>query len=94
MADTDGSKWIYRNQIDYLTDASGTLLVDFIGRFETLPQDFKIISEKIAFAPTPLPHVNKSVRKQYTDYYTSEMAETVRRRFQRDIEHFGYAFGR
>lgn len=94
IVDADGRKWIYRNQLDYLTDASGRQMVDFIGRFETLQQDFDTIMQKVIGGPVPLPHVNKSQHNHYTDYFTPTLAEKVAHRFERDINAFGYVFGR
>jgi len=34
--DEDGAKWIFRNQLDYITDENGQQIVDFVGRFERL----------------------------------------------------------
>jgi hypothetical protein len=92
IVDDDGRKWIYRNQLDYLTDLSGQIMVDFIGRFESLPQDYAFIAEKIPGGLAPLPHVNVSRHRHYSDYYTPALADKVARRYQRDIAAFGYIF--
>lgn len=94
IIDSDGRKWIYRNQIDYLTDASGRQIVDFVGRFETIQQDFDRAARKAVGQPLPLAHVNSSQHRHYTEYYTPTLAEKVGRRYERDIKAFGYAFGR
>jgi sulfotransferase famil protein len=93
IVDTDGSKWIYRNQLDYLTDTSGQQIVDFVGRFETLQQDFDSIASKVFGGSIALPHVNKSQHRHYTDFFSPSLAERVGRRFERDINAFGYVFG-
>jgi hypothetical protein len=92
VVDTDGRKWIYRNQVDYLTDASGRLMVDFVGRFENLAEDFRFVAQKLG-VNSPLPHVNRSSHDHYTRYYTPALADKVGRRFQRDIAQFGYTYG-
>ena len=94
IIDTDGRKWIYRNQSDYLTDVSGRQIVDFVGRFETLQQDFDFIARKVLGGPVPLPHVNRSQHGRYSDYFTPALAEKVERRFEPDIKAFGYVFGK
>jgi hypothetical protein len=93
IVDVDGRKWIYRNQLEYLTDLSGQRMVDFIGRFERLPQDYASIAEKIHGGLAPLPHINKSTHHRYSEYYTPALADKVARRYQRDIDAFGYVFG-
>ena len=41
--DHDGKKSFCRNQIDYLTDWRCRLIVDFVGRFETIEQDARLL---------------------------------------------------
>ncbi len=94
IVDADGRKWIYRNQLDYLTDSSGRQMVDFVGRFETLQQDFDTIARKTNGRPVPLPHVYRSQHPHYSEYFTPTLAEKVAHRFERDINAFGYVFGR
>ena len=45
-------------QYDFLYDAQGRLLVDFVGRFEHLQADFDRVGERLGIAETALPHVN------------------------------------
>ena len=42
--DHDGRKSILYNQVDYLSDERGRLLVDFVGRFEALAADSGVFS--------------------------------------------------
>jgi hypothetical protein len=94
VADDDGRKWVYRNQIDYLTDSSGKLMVDFVGRFESFQKDFDLVATKLHGRRPRLPrNANKSRHRSYTDYYTPALARKVEERYGPDIEAFGYAFG-
>ncbi len=52
--------WLLRPQAEYLLDAEGNLLVDFVGRFETLQQDFSRACAAMGIADARLPHVNSS----------------------------------
>jgi chondroitin 4-sulfotransferase 11 len=79
------------NQLDYLTDERGVLLVDFVGRYEALDRDFAHVRERLGLS-SGLPHVNRSAHRHYRDYYTDEMRATVAKRFARDIDCFGYTF--
>jgi chondroitin 4-sulfotransferase 11 len=90
--DADGVKWIYRNQVDYLRDREEALLVDFVGRFETLQLDFSCVAVHLNVAPITLPHVNGTVRRPYASYYSRELQELVAERYAKDIEAFGYRF--
>ena len=48
-------------QYDFVYDESGRLLVDFVGRFESLQADFDTVCSRIGIPPTPLPRVNRSL---------------------------------
>ena len=50
-------------QYDMLHDPEGNLLVDFVGRFENLQQDFDRVCERLGIVDTGLPHRNKSDKK-------------------------------
>ncbi len=79
------------NQYHYVTDARGNQIVDFVGRFETLAEDFAKVCTKLKIQ-VQLPHVNVSEHRDYRTYYTAETREFVAKKFQRDIEMFGYDF--
>lgn len=93
FVDDDGPKWIFRNQLDYLTDEQGNMLVDFVGRTETLADDFERIQSRFAGAPLQMMHINRSRHEPYTTYYTPDLAALVAARYARDLEYFGYRFG-
>ena len=80
-------------QSDYLVDLHGKVLVDFIGRFETLNDDFISICQRIGVKPPALEHKRQAKdRGGYQKYYTPETAELVARHFAADIAMFGYTF--
>lgn len=93
IIDSDGRKNIFRNQLDYLVDDDGTVIVDFIGRFERLQDDFDEVSRRLGLPPVKLPRTNGSEHAPYTEYYTPITAEIVAERYARDIEQFAYRFG-
>jgi hypothetical protein len=93
IADTDGMKCIYRNQFDYLSDESGHLIVDFVGRFERLGKGMAIVASRLGLTMPAMPHLNKSPRGPYVDYYTPAFATLVAERYAPDIAAFGYRFG-
>ncbi|TAN46929.1 MAG: sulfotransferase [Methylococcaceae bacterium] len=84
-------KGITKLQQDMLTDADGRLLVDFVGRYETLHQDFERIRQKLDIDAV-LPHLNRSQHRDYRSYYTPYTQKLVAEHFHRDIELFGYTF--
>lgn len=81
-----------RNQLDYFTDDSGNIAVDFIGRFENLQTDFEKVLEHLNFPKSELSWTNKTNRSDFREYYTRETREIVAERFSKDIKHFGYTF--
>ena len=50
-------------QYDMLYDQQGNLMVDFVGRFETLQQDFDRVCEHLEITDSLLPHRNRSDKK-------------------------------
>lgn len=78
-------------QTSCLVDESGNLLVDFVGKFENLDQDFQSICQKVGISAS-LPHINKSKRTSYQDYYDAETRDLTARLYAEDIERFGYTF--
>jgi chondroitin 4-sulfotransferase 11 len=81
------------NSLDWVSDADGKILVDFIGRLENLQGDFDTICDRIGIKRRVLPHVNKSSHKPYWEYYDEASREIVAARFEKDIDYFGYRFG-
>lgn len=78
-------------QTGCLVEDSGKLLVDFVGRFENLEEDFREVCRRIGIS-VELPHINKSGRAGYRDYYDDETRELTARLYAEDIERFGYRF--
>jgi hypothetical protein len=81
-------------QSDYVVDLQGRLIVDFVGKYERLIEDYEDICQRIGLPAKPLPHKRKAQdrKKNFRSYYTDETAELVARHFAQDIERFGYAF--
>lgn len=86
----NGSR-LFLPQWNWITDQDGTVLVDFIGRFENLQQDFNTVCLQIG-KRVILPHRNKSKRSDYRTYYHDASIEIIGQWFKDDIEPFGYAF--
>ena len=50
-------------QYDFLYDEAGKLLVDFVGRYETLQADFDQVCARVGIPPAPLSRVNRSLEE-------------------------------
>jgi hypothetical protein len=82
------------NQLDYVTDENGNLLVDFIGRLENFDEDVHKVFSRIGVGLETVPHKNRSRHQHYSTFYKPDTEMIVRERFKRDIEYFGYEFER
>ncbi|MGI9213702.1 MAG: sulfotransferase family 2 domain-containing protein [Methylococcaceae bacterium] len=84
-------KGITKLQSEMITDEDGTLLVDFLGHYESLEADFDVIREKLGIEER-LPHINKSQHTHYREYYDDHTRNLVAEQCKTDIELFGYEF--
>jgi len=81
--------------MDWITDSDENILVDYIGKYETLQESFDHICDVLNIPKSILPFVNKSIipdDNQYREYYTPEMELLVATAFEKDIKEFGYKF--
>ena len=75
-----------------LFNADNMCLMDEIGRFENLHQDFINICSRLNIKTDALEKTNASSKKYYAEYYDTETIELVSRLFKKDIQYFGYQF--
>lgn len=84
----------FKPQHSFVTNPnSADVLVDFIGRFEHLEEDWKALTQNIS-AKTELKevNVNRAKKDDFHLHYTDKMAEIVADVYQKDIAIFGYTF--
>jgi chondroitin 4-sulfotransferase 11 len=81
----------FLSQHKFIVNHEGTLIVDFLGRFETLDKDFEVVRHRLR-APVELPHLLRSQRGHYRDYYSPDLAHIIGERYSEDIVRFGYTF--
>jgi hypothetical protein len=79
-----------RHQHEYLCDDAG-VMVDFVGRFERLEEDFGEICNRIGIN-SALGHVNSTPQTDFRSYYDDSLAETIGHFYAKDIALFGYTF--
>lgn len=85
------SKGATKLQKEMITDKEGRLIVDFVGRYETLSKDFEYVCQKINLKSV-LPHLNSSGNRNYRSYYNEKTKQLVAKNFKEDIDLFGYQF--
>lgn len=82
----------FTDQLTWLEDHSKNIAVDFIGRFESINEDFEKIREHLNI-DHGLPHLNKTNEiNSYREKYNSVTKEIIAATFKRDIEYFNYKF--
>lgn len=85
----------FRSQHTVVCDSDGRVMADFVGRFESLREDFRTVAEEIGAPDLELPHRLKSRARgsrPYTDFYDERLKGLVAERYEKDIETFGYHF--
>lgn len=88
-----GLTWLSQyTQAGFLSDENGELLVDFVGRFEQLQEDFDYVCRCVGLPKSTLPWINRTDHKHYTTYFTSETRQYVENVYKEDLERFDYDF--
>jgi hypothetical protein len=84
--------WHLRTQRSFLTDPRrpSKVLVDFVGRYETLAADFSAICDRMGVTVT-LPRANPTRGRTGIETIDRETTDRVRRIYACDYELFGYA---
>jgi len=81
----------FRPQEEFVCDWLGRPLVDFVGRFERLAEDFTDICGRIGVS-AELQQTNPSDHLNYKDAFSRQMVAVVRRHYRSDIDLFRYDF--
>ena len=82
----------FKPQSYWICDKNNRIMVDFIGRLETLDQDFLFISNKIGSNKKTLKKLNAVSKLDYRKYYNERTKNIVYDFYKDDIELFGYTF--
>lgn len=73
----------------------GRLMVDFVGRYESLEADFaRVLAETGLAGQVSLPRENVSASRKagYREYYDEALRDLIAGWYAPEIEHFGYVF--
>lgn len=78
-------------QCDFISPKSGTVALDFLGRYERISEDWKKISDKLNIN-LRLGHAMRSNHMSYHNYYDPSTRRMCEKFFGKDIDMFGYRF--
>lgn len=87
---------LHQNQIDWITDESGKVAVDYVYKIEEFAEKIDEIHERSGGRVRLKPlqnNVNARSRSgSYRDLYNDHTRKLIAKRFERDIDGFGYVF--
>ena len=83
-----------RPQYRLLTDEHDRLMMDYIGRYETLQESFDEICRQTGLTPSILSRKNESQHQRYECYYDASLKESVVEYYRKDFQLFGYDAGK
>ena len=83
--------WHFMPQHHFLIDPRGLVSLDYVGRMETLDDDFAYVASKL-HSPAVLPKSNGSSHASYQSYYDEETKDIVSEVYSRDLNMLGYDF--
>ncbi|WP_203293138.1 sulfotransferase family 2 domain-containing protein [Luteirhabdus pelagi] len=81
------------SQLHFITDSKGAVPMDFIGRFETLQQDFDTVCEHLNISDSTLPKLLVRKYGHYTENYTDVTKDLVYSLYKDEIDYFNFEFG-
>jgi hypothetical protein len=80
----------WANMYAMISDESDRLMVDYVGRVETLSPDWLAICEQANLPASPLPHTNSSHAPKDYGLFTPAARDAVNLLYGHDIELFGW----
>ena len=86
-------QWALMPQTDWIIDNKGNVVVDFVGKFENLESDFKLICERLYIEDATLPVTLDSGNVSYIDAYDNKLIKLIEVRYHTEILLFDYKFG-
>lgn len=82
-----------KNQVNFITNNQGKIILDNIYRFEEFSRNInKVLSELKINLYSPIPHLKKTNRGHYKGYYTEKTKNLIGDIYKDDIETFNYSF--
>jgi chondroitin 4-sulfotransferase 11 len=76
-------------QYDFL-DCGGDIVIDFVGRFESLQRDFNTVQKLLGLEVKKLETHRANSHDHYESYYDEESRQAIYKFYKKDFEAFGY----
>ncbi|MCB1755348.1 MAG: sulfotransferase family 2 domain-containing protein [Gammaproteobacteria bacterium] len=89
---THAGKGLLKPQPYWIKDFTGTIHLDYIGRFETLEDDFEEVRKKANLPEIKLPHRLKGLGGEYRKHYTETAKKIIAKIYEEEIALFKYTF--
>ncbi len=87
-----GTGTVKKSMVEFISDNQGRIIMDYVGRYENLEENFSYICQKVNLPNLSLAHLNQSSFRGYRDYYTQTSKRIVEEWAAKDIAAFGYTF--
>ena len=82
--------WVhFRPQTDFVMSHDGKIMLDYIGRFETISEDFATVAKRLGIGAN-LVHNNSGSHAPFASVFSAETAAIVADVYARDARAFGY----
>ena len=86
----ESGHWFVRPQVDFIV-RDGKLMVDYVGRFESLQADFGYVMATLGLPPVGLPRINQSSLECFKEIAWTDAAVCgVDKVYHQDVSRFGY----
>ena len=74
-----------------LSDETGEVALDFIGRYESLQADFDAVCDRLTLPKVALAHRNSSEHDAYQNLLDDELKSALWQRYEQDFSTFNYS---
>lgn len=89
VADGNQQKVLHTKPMCDFVCVNGKLAIDYVGRFESLHQDWWVLCSRLGF-PRELPFVAKTNHKSWKSEYDKPLLRQVQEAYAMDFEMFNY----
>jgi len=82
------SEAFIQQQKDWITDEYGKIIVDYVGKFESLTEDYYQILDQVGLPQKPLPGMNIDTAKSgksYRSFYNYQTQKIIEQKYKDDI---------